>query len=101
MLPKKKNLNLLGFYSTFSEQLDHNLPLCQLAHAIRWEVFEDGFSKHYCLNQGKPAMPAKPVRLMVSLLILKQLRNLSDESVVEYKAENSYYQFFSGEEYFT
>ena len=98
MLPKKKNPNQLGFYSTFSEQLDHNHPLFQLAHAIRWEVFEDSFSKHYSLNQGKPA---KPIRLMVSLLILKQLRNLSDESVVEHWSENSYYQFFSGEEYFT
>lgn len=92
MLPKKKNPNQLGFYSTFSEQLDHNHPLFQLANAIRWEVFEDNFSKHYSLNQGKPA---KPIRLMVSLLILKQLRNLSDESVVEHWSENSYYQFFS------
>jgi transposase, IS5 family len=38
---------------------------------------------------------------MVSLLILKQVRNLSDESVVEQWSENSYYQFFSGEECFT
>jgi IS5 family transposase len=38
---------------------------------------------------------------MVSLLILKQVRNLSDESVVEQWSENSYYQFFSGEDFFT
>ncbi|MBI2269610.1 MAG: transposase [Bacteroidetes bacterium] len=37
---------------------------------------------------------------MVSLLILKQVRNLSDESVVEQWAENSYYQYFSGEIFF-
>ena len=34
---------------------------------------------------------------MVSLLILKHLRNLSYESVVQQWAENSYYQYFSGE----
>jgi IS5 family transposase len=34
---------------------------------------------------------------MVSLCILKHLRNLSDESVVEQWAENMYYQYFSGE----
>ena len=38
---------------------------------------------------------------MVSLLIIKQLRNLSDESVVEQWSENSYYQYFSGEQEFT
>ena len=37
---------------------------------------------------------------MVSLLILKQLRNLSDENVVEQWAENSYFQYFSGEQNF-
>jgi len=34
---------------------------------------------------------------MVSLLILKHVRNLSDESVVEQWFENIYYQYFSGE----
>jgi IS5 family transposase len=38
---------------------------------------------------------------MVSLLILKQLRNLSDESVVEQWTENSYYQYFGGEKLFS
>jgi transposase, IS5 family len=98
MLAKKKNTAQLGFYSTFSEQLNHSHPLFKLALTIRWNIFEDAFSKHYSATQGKPA---KPIRLMVSLLILKQVRNLSDESVVEQWSENSYYQFFSGEECFT
>lgn len=38
---------------------------------------------------------------MVALLILKHVRNLSDESVVEQWSENAYYQYFSGERYFT
>lgn len=37
---------------------------------------------------------------MVSLLILKQIRNLSDESIVGQWSENCYYQYFSGEECF-
>jgi IS5 family transposase len=44
--------------------------------------------------------PAKPIRLMVGLLILKHIRNLSDESVVEQWSENAYYQYFCGEKYF-
>lgn len=97
MLAKQKNTAQMGFYSTFEEQLNHSHPLYTLSAVIRWKVFEEAFSKHYSLTHGKPA---KPIRLMVSLLILKQLRNLSDESVVEQWAENSYYQFCSGEDHF-
>ena len=98
MLPLKKNKNQLGFYSTFEEQLNHQHPLYILANTINWQTFETAFSKHYSVTMGAPA---KPIRLMVSILILKQLRNLSDESVVEQWAENSYYQYFSGEECFS
>jgi transposase, IS5 family len=98
MLAPKKDKNQLGFYSSFEEQLDHQHPLYKLANAINWQTFETAFSKHYSENMGAPA---KPIRLMVSLLILKQLRNLSDDSVVEQWAENSYYQYFSGETFFS
>lgn len=37
---------------------------------------------------------------MVSLLILKQLRNLSDENLVVAWSENLYFQYFGGEQYF-
>ncbi len=68
-----------------------------LSKIVNWNIFEESFKKHYSLTQGKPS---KPIRLMVSLLILKQLRNLSDENVVEQWAENSYFQYFSGEQSF-
>jgi IS5 family transposase len=38
---------------------------------------------------------------MVTLLMLKHIRNLSDESVVEQWSENVYYQYFSGGQVFT
>ena len=62
MLPKQKNINQMGFYSTFEEQLNHNHPLYKLSLAIRWRVFDDAFAKHYSATQGKPA---KPIRRMV------------------------------------
>jgi transposase, IS5 family len=98
MLAKQKNNAQIGFYSSFEEQLNHSHPLYILANRIDWNVFEDAFKKHYSVTQGKPA---KPIRLMVSLLILKQVRNLSDESVVEQWAENAYYQYFGGEKLFS
>ena len=98
MLAKQKNTSQMGFYSTFEEQLDHCHPLYKLSLAINWKIFDEEFSKLYSATHGKPA---KPIRLMVALLILKQVRNLSDESVVEQWSENSYYQFFSGEHFFS
>jgi len=44
--------------------------------------------------------PAKPIRLMVALLILKYVRSVSDENLVEQWSENIYYQYFSGEQFF-
>jgi transposase, IS5 family len=97
MLAKPKIANQLGFYSTFEEQLNHAHPLYILAHKINWQIFQEAFKHHYSEDKGAPA---KPIRLMVSFLILKHLRNLSDESVVEQWAENVYYQYFSGEQVF-
>lgn len=97
MLAKPTSSSQLGFYNTFEEQLNHQHPLYILGNSIQWRRFEDAFSKHYSAKMGAPA---KPIRLMVSLLILKQLRNLSDESIVEQWSENVYYQYFSGEQFY-
>ena len=37
----------------------------------------------------------KPIRLMTGLIILKHIRDVSDESIVEQLQENAYYQYFS------
>ena len=96
MISKPKSLSQLGFYSTFEEQLNRSHPLYILANQINWNIFEEAFAKLYS-EEGRPG---KPIRLMVSLILLKHLRNISDESVVEQWAENAYYQYFSGEKMF-
>lgn len=93
MLAKKQSTTQIGFYSTFEEQLSHKHPLYILANTINWQIFEEAFAKLYS-DEGRPA---KPIRLMVSLLMLKHIRNISDERVVEQWRENIYYQYFSGE----
>ncbi len=72
--------------------LDSNDPLVALADTINWEAFDDSFEKYYSDN----GRPAKPIRLMVGLLILKQLENLSDENAVLQWKRNPYYQYFCG-----
>ena len=96
MLSKKQFTSQLGFYSTFEEQLSHRHPLYILANEMKWNIFEKAFADLYS-EEGRPA---KPIRLMVSLLLLKHIRNISDESVVEQWSENCYYQYFSGERIF-
>lgn len=99
MLSKPENTTQLSFLQPgLSEQISLKHPLYILAGKIDWQLFEDTFKKHYREDFGRPA---KPIRLMVALLILKHIRNLSDESVVEQWSENAYYQYFSGERYFT
>lgn len=80
------------FYSPLSDMLDMNDPLIALANAIDWKIFENEFAGFY----SKDGCPAKPIRLMVGLLILKQLENLSDESIVIQWKRNPYYQYFCG-----
>jgi IS5 family transposase len=99
MLAKPKQTQQLSFLLPgLKEQLSSKHPLYILANRVDWSFFEEHFKKHYKEDFGRPALP---IRLMVSLLILKHIRNLSDESIVEQWAENAYYQYFSGAEFFT
>lgn len=97
MLTKPSNASQTSFFQSLEEQLDRHHPLYLLANRIDWPVFESAFSRHYSAKMGKPA---KPIRLMVSLLILKQIRNHSDENLVLAWSENLYYQYFGGQQYF-
>jgi IS5 family transposase len=72
--------------------LDSNDSLVALADTLNWDYFNESFAKYYS-DEGRPA---KPIRLMVGLLLLKQLENLSDESLVLQWKRNPYYQYFCG-----
>ena len=83
----------LGLFLGFKDQLSQKHAIYKLANLIDWQRFDTAFAPLYCSDNGRPA---KPIRLMVALLILKNLRNLSDENLVEQWSENLYYQYFSG-----
>jgi len=88
----EKNPHPSLFFS-LEDTLNPKHPLYLLAEKINWQHFEDAFSPLYSADTGRPA---KPVRLMVGLIILRHLRNISDESVVSQFQENAYYQYFCG-----
>ena len=89
----KRTSKQLSMFSSLEDMLSHEHPLFQLSNKINWECFENAFSPLYCNNNGRPA---HPIRLMCGLLILKHLRNVSDEMVVSQWSENAYYQYFCG-----
>ena len=64
-----------------------NIPFSNLVIRLIGKSFENAFSPLYCSTNGRPA---HPIRLMCGLLILKHLRNVSDEMVVSQWSENAY-----------
>ena len=97
MIPHKKDHNQTSLFSSLEDTLNQKHPLYILTNKIHWSIFEDAFLPLYCQDNGRPA---NPIRLMVGLLMLKHIRNISDESVVEQWSENIYYQYFCGENIF-
>ena len=69
--------------------MEHELVL--LSEEINWKELEKDFASLYS-NTGTPA---KPIRLMTGLLILKQLYDLGDETVIESWIQNPYFQFLA------
>jgi IS5 family transposase len=78
------------------DQLDLKQPLLALAQKFPWAWIENEFARFY----SSTGRPAKPIRLMVGLLLLKQIENLSDERVVMAWVQNPYYQAFCGVKHF-
>ena len=93
MISRSEAYQAPSLFSGLAEMLDPSHPLFRLANRVNWRIFDDEFEPLFCKDNGRPA---KPIRLMVGLLILKHVRNLSDESIVEQWRENAYYQYFCG-----
>ena len=93
--PEKKQTRFL--YNGLAEMLNPQNSLYQLSNKIPWEIFEREFSRLYRKDFGRPG---KAIRLMVSLLLLKQMHELSDETVLQQWVQNPYWQYFSGEKEF-
>lgn len=94
MITASPNPNQLSFMATsLLDQLNPKHPLLQLARTLPWDVFEREFGALYATT----GRPAKPIRLMVGLCMLKHMDNLSDEVLIQQWVQNPYYQAFCGE----
>ncbi|NET90809.1 MAG: transposase [Kamptonema sp. SIO1D9] len=64
-----------------------------MAELIPWSEFEAEYEKNFSQNMGAPA---KPFRLALGALIIKEKLGTSDRETVEQIRENPYLQYFLG-----
>jgi IS5 family transposase len=93
-LPENPQLQM--FKTVLNSFIHPDHKLCLLAKEIDWDSLEKEFEPLY----GSTGRPSIPIRTIVGLLLLKQMYNLGDETVVERYLENPYWQHFCGEIYF-
>lgn len=84
------------FKIRLTDFIDLGHPLVKLAGEFSWDAIEQKFENLYS-TQGRPSIP---IRKIAGLLLLKEMFNESDESVVERWIENAYWQYFTGEDFF-
>ena len=84
------------FQQRLAFQLNSSHELFQLSKLIDWGFFEKEFSGYFVEKIGASA---KPVRLVVGILMLQQMNGYSDEGAIDEWVENPYWQFFCGYDY--
>ena len=93
-LPVQPQLEM--FKTVLESFINPEHELCLLAKEIDWATLEKEFAPLY----GTVGRPSIPIRTIVGLLLLKQIYNLGDETVMERYIDSPYCQHFCGEIYF-
>jgi transposase, IS5 family len=86
-------LSFENFYLPFGGKLSGENRWVTLSKLIPWEKFENEYAEQFSKGIGAPA---KPFRLALEALIIKERLGTSDEETVEQIRENPYLQFFLG-----
>lgn len=94
---EKFNPTLFGKLFHLGAKLADGNRWLKLAEALPWEKLDAEYGKYFVAGYGRPA---KDSRLVCGLLVVKQLKNLSDEDAVAEFMESPYIQAFCGQEYF-
>jgi transposase, IS5 family len=93
-LPSQPQLEM--FKTVLTSFINPQHELCLLARKIDWENLEKEFAPLYA-EVGRPSIP---IRTIVGLLLLKQIYDLGDETVMDRYIDSPYCQYFCGEVYF-
>jgi transposase, IS5 family len=84
------------FKTVLASFINPQHELCLLAKEIDWNCLEKEFAPLY----GELGSPSIPIRIIVSLLLLKQVYDLAEEAVMYKYNDSPYSQLFWGEIFF-
>lgn len=84
---------LEDFILPFERKLNANNRWVKLAQIIPWEQIEEDYAKLFPSHTGTVA---KPLRMALGALIIKERCGFTDRETVEQITENPYLQYFIG-----
>lgn len=90
----EEQLRFENFHLPFSGHLDPKNRWVILAQLIPWDMLETKYATRFCSR--RMGAPAKPVRMALGALLIKERCRYSDEETVEQIQENPYLQYFIG-----
>ncbi len=82
-----------NFELPFSGKLSPDNRWLIMAELIPWSEFESEYAEKFSEKMGAPA---KPFRMALGALIIKEILGISDRETVEQIKENPYLQYFIG-----
>ena len=88
-----KQISLFEFGQSAGMELDAENRWVKMAHKVDWDKIEDKYLHLYCPDNGAPA---KPIRLAICSLLIKQIEDFADEKLILHLQENPYMQYFCG-----
>jgi hypothetical protein len=86
-------LSFENFYLPFGGKLSSENRWVKLAKLIPWDEYEQAYAEQFSKGMGAPA---KPFRMALASLIIKEKLGTSDEETVAQISENPYLQYFIG-----
>ena len=94
MYKKQEHENeFIDFYLPFGGHLRSENRWVKLAKLIPWEELEPNYAIHFSKKMGRKA---KPFRVALGALVIKEKLQLTDEETIEQIRENHYLQYFLG-----
>lgn len=94
----KNTPKLFPNFFHFGNSIDADNRWLRLSKLLPWEKLDQIYGSYFSENTGRPA---KDSHLICGLLIVKYLKNLTNEEVLQEFSENPYIQAFCGREYFS
>jgi len=88
-----KQISLFEFGQAAGLCLNPENRWVKMSHLVDWDMLENKYSNLYCEDNGAPA---KPIRLAIGALLIKQIEGFPDEKLVLHIQENPYLQYFCG-----